>query len=156
MSDFSQLKGEVIVPDRNAPPSQSVSRWSDKGINEHPALVVIPESEDDIISAIDYARKNELTLLPAGGGHGSFAPINSKTLYLDLKRFDQISVNITAHSVTVGGGSSTGKLIKACTGEGFYTTWANSNAVGVVGSVLGGGIVSQLLRSQLSATKHAI
>ncbi|KAJ5100620.1 hypothetical protein N7456_006672 [Penicillium angulare] len=134
-----QIKGEVIVPDLSAPPSHSVSRWSDKGITEHPALVVIPESEDDIKAAIYYASSTGLQVLPAGGGHGSFVPIGSKTLYLDLKQFNQVSVDSTAHTVTVAGGALTGQVIKALTDEGFYTTWTNSNGVGFIGGILGGG-----------------
>ena len=137
-----QIKGEVIVPDRTAPLAQSVSRWSDKGIIEHPALVVVPETEEDIKSAITYAKESGLQVLPAGGGHGSFVPIDSKTLYLDLKRLNQVSVNCTLHTVTAAGGALTGQVIKAVTDEGFYTTWTNSNAVGFVGGILGGGNVS--------------
>lgn len=99
--------------------------------------------------AIDYSRKNALQLLPAGGGHGSFVPVTSKTLYLDLKRFDKVEVDNNAQTVTVGGGAVTGQLVKACTDQGFYTTWVNSNAVGVVGSILGGGNVSRLPRTEL-------
>ncbi|KAJ5263348.1 hypothetical protein N7478_010953 [Penicillium angulare] len=134
-----QIKGEVIVPDRSTPPSQSVSRWSDKGIIAHPALVVVPESEEDIKAAINYAQSTGLQVLPAGGGHGSFVPIGSKTLYMNMKQFNQVSVNSTAHTITVAGGVLTGQVIKAVTEKGFYTTWTNSNAVGFIGGILGGG-----------------
>ncbi|KAJ5826019.1 hypothetical protein N7474_003157 [Penicillium riverlandense] len=139
MSDLPQLQGDVIVSKTSTPLYRSVSRWSDTGILERPALIIVPESEDDILAAIDYSTKNALQLLPAGGGHGSFVPITSKTLYLDLKRFDKVEVDGNAQTVTVGGGAVTSQLVKACTDQGFYTTWVNSNAVGVVGSILGGG-----------------
>ncbi|KAJ5367222.1 hypothetical protein N7541_001163 [Penicillium brevicompactum] len=139
MSDLASLTNEAAIVNSTASPSHSISRWSDKGINGHPALVTVPESEHDILAAISYARENALQVLPAGGGHGSFVEIGSKTLYLDLKRFNQIKVNEAAQTVRVGGGVVTGELIKTLTDKGFYTTWTNSDAVGVVGSILGGG-----------------
>lgn len=149
MSDLPQLQGDVILSDPSTPLYRSVSRWSDSGILERPALTIVPESEEDILVAIDYCRKNALQLLPAGGGHGSFVPVTSKTLYLDLKKFDKVEVDSNAQTVTVGGGAVTSQLVKACTDQGFYTTWVNSNAVGVVGSILGGGNVSRLPRTAL-------
>jgi FAD/FMN-containing dehydrogenase len=45
----------------------------------------------------------------------------------------------TESTVTIGGGVLTGDLLSALTARGFYTTVPNSNAVGVVGAVLGSG-----------------
>ncbi|CAG8947964.1 unnamed protein product [Penicillium salamii] len=139
MSDLASSTSEGMALDTTASLSHSISRWSENGIHEQPATVIIPEKEEDILAAVDYARENALQVLPAGGGHASFVDIGSKTLYLDLKLFNQIEVNEAAQTATVGGGAVTGDLIKALTDKGFYTTWTNSNAVGVVGSILGGG-----------------
>lgn len=139
MSDLPQLEGDIIPPDYSKPVLEPVSRWSSTGIVERPALTIIPNTEEDIIKAIEYAKKHALQLLPVGGGHGSLATITSKTLYLDLKRFNTVELDSDNQTVTVGGGSVTSELIKACTERGFYTTWPNSNAVGVVGCILGGG-----------------
>jgi FAD/FMN-containing dehydrogenase len=151
MSDFPQLEGDIIVPDFSKPVLESVSRWSSTGIVERPALTIIPNTEDDIIKAIDYAKKHDLQLLPVGGGHGFLAPITSKTLYLDLKRFNRVEVDSDNQTVAVGGGAVTSELIKACIECGFYTTWPNSNAVGVVGCILGGGNVSRSSTTDLAA-----
>jgi len=143
MDDVPQLEGDIIAPDYSKSVLESVSRWSSTGIVERPALTIIPNNEEDIVKAIEYTRKHALKLLPVGGGHGFFAKITSKTLYLDLKRFNHVEVDTENQTVTVGGGSVTSELIKACTERGFYTTWPNSNAVGVVGCILGGGTVSR-------------
>lgn len=142
--DLTHLKCAVHAPDLTAPPSHSISRWSNTGILGHPASIVIPETEDDIRAVLEYASKIRFQVFPAGGGHGSFVPITSKTLYLDMKKFDKVQVDADAATVTVGGGAITKQLIQECTSHGFYTTWVNSQAVGVVGSILGGGNVSLL------------
>ncbi|EFW99361.1 FAD linked oxidase [Grosmannia clavigera kw1407] len=133
------LTCEVIVPDPAASPQATVSRWSDCGLSAPPALVVVPESEKDIVDAISYARAKGLCLLAAGGGNGTFAPVGAQTLYLDLKRFNTVSLDAAASSVTVGGGARTGQVLKACTDAGFYTSWPHSDTVGYTGFVLGGG-----------------
>lgn len=143
MNDLPQLEGDVIAPDYSKPVLESVSRWSSTGILERPALTIIPNTEEDIIKAIEYAKEHALQLLPVGGGHGFLAPITSKTLYLDLKRFNNVEVDSDNQTVTVGGGAVTSELIKECIERGFYATWPNSNAVGVVGCMLGGGNVSR-------------
>jgi FAD/FMN-containing dehydrogenase len=142
INDLPQLEGDIIAQDFSKPVLESVSRWSSTGIIERPALTIIPNTEEDIIKTIEYAKEHALQLLPVGGGHGFLAPITSKTLYLDLKRFNKVEVDSDNQTVAVGGGAVTSDLIKTCTERGFYTTWPNSNAVGVVGCILGGGNVS--------------
>lgn len=137
------LKCEVVVPDPETPVRSVLDRWSDVGLNR-PALVVVPDTEQDIIDAIHYAKNAGLQLIPGGGAHGPFVPISEKTLYLDLKRFDKVVLDISQEQATVsfGGGALTRQIIETCTSQGFYTTWTNSYGVGMVGSVLGGGSVS--------------
>lgn len=135
------LTCEVVVPDPAAPAQAAVSRWSDCGLSAPPAVVVVPESEQDVIDAVFYAREKGLCLLAAGGGNGAFAPVGARTLYLDLKRFDAVSLDAAVPSVTVGGGARTGQVLRVCTDAGFYTSWPHSSTVGFVGFVLGGGNV---------------
>ena len=132
------LQCEVVFPKSSQLPGEVLSRWSDSNI-ELPAMVVRPQTEEDIVSAISLAKQQRLTLIPGNGGHGSFVPITSKTLYLDLKKFNSIILDKQAGTVRIGGGASTGNVIKTVTDQGYYTLWTNSNAVGYVGSILGGG-----------------
>ncbi|KAF7596235.1 hypothetical protein BBP40_002768 [Aspergillus hancockii] len=138
--DSIPLKCEVVVPDPELPVRSVLDRWSDVGLSR-PALVVVPGSEQDIIDAIHYAKNAGLVLIPGGGGHAPFVPITAKTLYLDLKRFDKVTLDASAKQATIsfGGGTLTRQVIETCTSQGFYTTWTNSYGVGMVGSILGGG-----------------
>ncbi|OJD28349.1 hypothetical protein ACJ73_00248 [Blastomyces percursus] len=134
----TRSKCEVVAAQPSRPPSEVISRWSDHNV-ELPAIVITPDSEEDIFDAIKLAKRRKLTLVPASGGHGSFVPITSNTLYLDMRKFDDVVLDTASGTVRVGGGASTGQVIKAVTAEGYYTLWPNSNAVGYVGCVLGGG-----------------
>ena len=101
-----------------------------------------PKTEDDVLAAIEHAKQNSLRVVPAGGGHGNFVPIDSRTLYLDMREFKAVALDKTAGTVQIGGGATVRDVMEAICAEGYYTTWPNSNAVGMVGAVLGGGSVS--------------
>ncbi|KAL1879356.1 hypothetical protein VTK73DRAFT_7087 [Phialemonium thermophilum] len=136
--DTSTFKCEVVVPDGSAQLHDVISRWSDGGVDV-PALVVRPQTESDIVDAITYAKQHGLRLIPANGGHATFVPIDSKTLYLDMNNFNEVALDSSAQVVRIGGGASVRHVVSTLTPKGFYTVWPNSNAVGYVGALLGGG-----------------
>lgn len=105
----------------------------------HPAITVVPKTDQDILSAIRVAKQNNLQLIPVAGNHGSFVPIGSSTMVVDMKLFKSIELDRDNGSVCVGGGVTAGELLKAVANEGFYVPFPSSNAVGVVGAILGGG-----------------
>ncbi|KAM5349394.1 hypothetical protein ACJ41O_005899 [Fusarium nematophilum] len=137
LSGLDSLRCEFLVPDSNTPP-ELVSRWSDTNISL-PRLVVTPTNQRDIQAAIGIAKTNGLTVVTGGGGHGTFVTIGSRTLYLDMRHFKAIQLDKERGTVRVGGGVLTGELLKALAVDSYYTPLPNSNAVGVVGCVLGGG-----------------
>ncbi|ERS95257.1 uncharacterized protein SPSK_06269 [Sporothrix schenckii 1099-18] len=132
------LTCEVKFPSKDDNLHDHVVRWSDIHVSV-PAVVVIPESESDVVAAIVYAKDNSLRVVVAGGGHAPFIPVTAKTLYLDLRRFKSIVLDEGASTVTIGGGVLTGELLTYLLERGFYATLPNSSAVGVVGAVLGVG-----------------
>ncbi|OAA54588.1 FAD binding domain protein [Niveomyces insectorum RCEF 264] len=115
-----------------------VKRWSNAHIAP-PKVVVVPNTEDDVVVALRYAQNHKLRVVVAGGGHAPFVPVSQETLYLDMRHFKSISLDKEASTVTVGGGVLVGELLPALTAQGFYTTLPYANSVGVVGSVMGGG-----------------
>ncbi|KIW57451.1 hypothetical protein PV05_06002 [Exophiala xenobiotica] len=129
---------QVVIPNGGQALHDVVSRWSDTYI-DLPAIVVKPDSEADIVDAIKYAKDNSLTLVTANGSHAPFVPVTSNTLYLDMTNFNGVTVDQSADTVRIGGGASTGEVIKGTTAQGYYTLWPNSDAVGYVGCLLGGG-----------------
>lgn len=136
LSGLDTLHCTYVVPDSRT--SDVVSRWSDTNISA-PALVVTPENEQDVQAAIRVAKDNGLSITVAGGGHGTFVTVDSRTLYLDLSKFKDIELDKEEGTVRVGGGVVTGELLRALAVEDYYTPLPNSNAVGVVGCIIGGG-----------------
>ncbi|TFB04777.1 FAD-linked oxidoreductase afoF [Trichoderma ghanense] len=140
--DTNLLTFPHTIPDPNASAPALLSRWSDTLVDSPPALIAVPNTEQDVVSAIAFARSNNLVVLPTAGRHGSAVPITPRTLYLDLKNFNAIRLDNLKDQVVVGGGVLTGDLIRHLAEEGYFTSVVNSNAVGVVGGLLGGGNTS--------------
>lgn len=110
---------EVKIPDENEDLHSVVSRWSDADVNI-PALVVVPSTENDIITAVHFAKSHKLKLIPANGKHGSFVPVTDKTLYLDMKKFNTVSFDDGKGFVTVGGGANMGQALRTLSDHDQY------------------------------------
>ena len=151
----AEFRCQAIVPDSSTPLKDIIYRWSENNV-ERPALVVIPESEEDIIQAIQYAKENGLRLMPAGGGCGFSFPVTKNTLYLNLERFNHIKLDQKSGTVQMGGGVRAGSLHKNLAKEGYYTAIPNHNKVGMVGFVLGGGSVSCRERLERALRVHSL
>ncbi|KAH8809324.1 hypothetical protein F5884DRAFT_858825 [Xylogone sp. PMI_703] len=134
---FAQTSAEIIIPKAESDIHSIIGRWSDERLS-HPALVVIPSNKDDIIAALKYAASSGLTVVVGGAGH-KVVPINDETLYLDMKKFTNIKIDVDDMSVTFGGGVTNNQLLEALHARNLYTAYANSGSVGMVGFCLGGG-----------------
>src|SRR6478735_5691015 len=137
---IESLQCEYVVPDNDTP---QLPRWSDTHI-QRPALIVTPKTEQDVKDAIRVANENKLIIVAAGGGHGTFVSVDPASLYLDMKLFKKIALNKDEGTVKVGGGVIVGEVLKTLADEGYYTPIPNSDAVGFVGSMLGGGNSAQI------------
>jgi FAD/FMN-containing dehydrogenase len=110
----------ITVPSGDEDLHSILSRWSDLGV-KLPAAIVVPSTEDDISAVIKFALEHNLRVIPGNGGHGVFVPIDEKTIYLDMKKFNAVTVNKDEGLVTIGGGVSTGDVLRSCAAEGCYT-----------------------------------
>ena len=120
IQSFFSPSCEVKIPEPTTELHSIVSRWSDSGV-DLPAAVVVPSTEDDIIAAIRLAEAKGFRVIPGSGGHGSFVPIDGKTVYLDLKKLRTVSVDKSNDSVIIAGGALAADVLKACVAEGYYT-----------------------------------
>ncbi|KAH8680889.1 hypothetical protein BX600DRAFT_428866 [Xylariales sp. PMI_506] len=132
------LRCECKIPNTEDTARTFLDRWSDTDV-ALPAITITPETEQDVIDSIHYAQSQGFQIVAAGGKHGSFVPVTERTLYLDLTKFNSISLDKETETVTIGGGVTTGNLLTTLAAEGFYTCLPNGNEVGVVGAFLGGG-----------------
>ena len=100
-----------------------ISRWSKTGLSPNGcAIIVVPSTEEDIVSVVKFAAGNDLKVLPTAGKHGSFLPIDERSIYLDLKRFDTLDLDEMLGSVKIGGGVVAGRMCRELAERGWYTS----------------------------------
>jgi hypothetical protein len=100
-----------------------ISRWSNTEVSSAGcAAIVVPSTEGDIVAVVKFSAQNGLRVLPTAGKHGSFVPINKRSVYLDLKNFDNIELDEESGSVKIGGGVTTGQLCSVLAAKGWYTS----------------------------------
>lgn len=135
----SALRGtscDVKLPSASDSVESLIPRWSLTGISK-PHAIVTPSTAADVAAVIAYAAEHRLKIIPTGGGHGSFVPVDTNTIYLSLSNFRTIELDETEGLVSVGGGAVTGEVLDTLGDKGWYTLVPNSNKVGLVGALLG-------------------
>lgn len=133
-----EFSGTIISPEDSGY-EQASTTYMFKGA---PALVVQPTTAEDVVSAVQYALHNGLTLSIRSGGHS--APgfgTNNGGLVIDLSNLNQVElIDHNKHLVRIGAGTTWGKVAKTLQGHRLALSSGDTVSVGVGGLTLGGGI----------------
>ena len=120
-------------------------------IDRHPRLIVRCRDVADVITAVNFARDNDLLLAIRGGGHNAGGlGVCDDGLVIDLSRMKGIRVDPEARTVRVEGGCVWGDVDHATHAFGLATPSGIISTTGVAGLTLGGGIGHLTRRCGLS------
>jgi len=135
----TQLRGELIQPaDPNYDEARKVYNAM---IDKHPAFIARCADVADVISAVNFARDNRLTVAIRGGGHnGPGFGVCDDGLVIDLSRLRGVRVDPVNHTVRVEGGCVWGDVDHATHPFGLAVPCGFISTTGVGGLTLGGGI----------------
>jgi FAD/FMN-containing dehydrogenase len=135
----STLRGTVIRRGE-ADYDQARRVWNGM-IDRSPAMIVRCSSTDDVVSAVNYARDNDLVLAVRGGGHnaGGLA-LCDDGLVIDLSGMRAVSVDAERRSARAQGGALWRDFDAATHPHGLATTGGLISTTGVGGLTLGGGL----------------
>lgn len=119
-----------------------------------PACVVKPGTAIEVsmvVSALLEAnaeRQDKLKFAIRSGGHAPFAGSANEAdgVTIDLRRLDSIKINDNRTQVTIGAGSSWGKVYRTLDAEGLAVPGGRHSQVGVGGLTLGGTTPDDRLR----------
>jgi FAD/FMN-containing dehydrogenase len=132
------LRRELIKP---SDPAYDEARKVFNGmIDKRPALIARCSDAADVISAVNFARENDMLLAIRGGSHsgGGFA-LAEDGLVIDLSDMRGVHVDPQQRTVRVEGGATLGDVDHATHAFGLAVPSGIVSTTGVAGLTLGGG-----------------
>ncbi|MDO7173429.1 FAD-binding oxidoreductase [Mariniflexile sp. AS56] len=135
----SSIKGTITLPhDSNYDEVRSIYNAM---IDKRPAIIVKCQSTDDIISAVKFAKKNNLEVSIRSGGHnGAGLALVENGLVIDLSEMKEITIDASTKTAIVQSGNTL-KDVDAATHEyGLALPSGIIGTTGVGGLTLGGGM----------------
>jgi FAD/FMN-containing dehydrogenase len=140
LQDFkTSMHGEVINPaDADYDNARRVwNGWIDK----HPALIARCADVSDVINAIKFARRHDLTVAVRGGGHDLAGHgVCDDGLVIDLSQMKGIQVDPKQHRAHAQPGLTNAEFLRASQPFGLATPTGIVGHVGLSGLTLGGGV----------------
>ncbi len=139
MHEFqSQIRGEIILPaDENYDEARKIYNAM---IDKLPAIIVKCKDADDVITAVNFARKESMEVSIRSGGHnGPGLALVNDGLVIDLSPMKGIRVDPDNKTVRVEPGCTWGDVDAATHEFGLATVSGILSTTGVGGLTLGGG-----------------
>jgi FAD binding domain/Berberine and berberine like len=104
-----------------------------------PALRAVCKTEHAVAVMTDWVRSNNLSFAIRCGGHSYEGFSQSHDVVIDLRGLQDISVDTSAGTVTVGAGVSLYDVYQQLANEGYAFPAGSCPTVGIAGHVMGGG-----------------
>jgi FAD/FMN-containing dehydrogenase len=152
-STITPVLGEATVEELRETIHGRVLRRGDDGYEEacriwngafdgrRPAVIVTASGAADVITAVGFARSNDLAIAVRGGGH-SIAGFSScdDGIVIDLSQMRSVRIDPNARRAYVGPGAVWGDVDHETQAHALATTGGLVSTTGVAGFTLGGGI----------------
>jgi FAD/FMN-containing dehydrogenase len=114
--------------------------WNGR-IDRYPALIVYCTDANDVLNAIDFARRANLPITVRGGGHSMVGlSVCNGGVVIDLSRMKGITVDPLTCTACVQAGLTLAEFVHETQVYGLATTTGTVSGTGIGGLTLGGGI----------------
>ena len=150
-----RLTGSYVTPEDSGWHEARLA-WN-LAVDQRPAAVAIPETVDDIVEVVRYARANGLRVAGQATGHNArpLADGLDHTVLVKTHRMRQVKIDPKARVARVEPGTLWMDVTYPAGEHGLTPLAGSSPDVGVAGYVLGGGI-SWLARKYGLATNSVV
>lgn len=130
--------GELILPE-DGRYNKTRQLWN--GLyNKYPAGIARCEKPQDIVSAVNFVRENDVIFSVRGGGHDYAGnSVCDDGLVIDLSPMNKVEVDPNTKTAVVQGGATVGEFDAAAQKHGLATTTGTVSTIGIGGLALGGG-----------------
>ena len=133
------VRGEVLTPSDTG---YGAARLTFNAlVDRRTAVIVRCGRADDVATALDFARRNALTVAIRGGGHNPAGhAVCAGGIMIDLSLLNVVEVDSDARIARGGGGINWKQFDVAGQAHGLVTPGGVVGTTGVAGLTLGGGI----------------
>ena len=134
----AQMRGELIQPGEVG--YEEARKVYNGMIDRRPVLIVYCADVADVMSAVNFARENDVIVAVRGGGHnGAGLSVVDGGLVIDLSQMKGIRVDPVTRTVRVDGGCVWNEVDHATHAFGLAVPCGFNSTTGVSGLTLGGG-----------------
>lgn len=135
----SQFRGTMIRPGDQAYEATRMV-WNGM-IDRRPAIILQPAGPEDVIVAVNLARRSGLPLAVRGGGHNAAGlSVSDGGIMIDLSSMRAVEVDPGNRTAQAQGGATWGDVDRATSAHGLATTGGLISSTGIGGLTLGGGL----------------
>jgi len=135
----TEIRGKIVQP--GDPEYNDACIIHNGMIKKHPRIIVYCADVADVITAVNYARENNILLAIRGGGHNAGGlGLCDDGLVIDLSGLKYVHVDPAAKTVRVGAGTTLAEMDHATHAFGLAVPAGIFGTTGVSGLTLGGGL----------------
>src|SRR4051812_14280373 len=146
----ARVVGDVVLPGDDEWEASRLA-WN-LAVDQRPAAVVLAETAEDVVAAVDFAREHRLRVAPQGTGHNAH-PLGAldDTILLKTERMRRVRIDPDGRRARVEAGVLWAEVTEQAKEFGLVGLAGSSPDVGVVGYSLGGGVSWLARKHGLSA-----
>ena len=139
-SELEKLIGSKLVHPQDKQYDEVRKIWNST-IDRKPTAIAVCETEEDVIAAVLFAQKNQLSISVRGGGHhvAGFA-VCEDGLMIDLSNMRKVNVDSEKKMAFVEGGATLGDVDSETQKYGLAVPTGTASVTGIAGLTLNGGM----------------
>ncbi len=149
---LDRVKGTIV--NKNDPYYESwrqAMTWYIRKPARYPKTMLLAETVDDIVAAVNYARENDLRVSVRSTGHSiSASPLRDQAVMIDLSRLRDADIDAETQTAWVQPGMRSQEFMDLVNKEELAFPTAHTSIVGLGGFLLGGGLGWKLQKWNMS------
>jgi len=134
------LDGDLLLPDdERFEPIRGIS-WNRMLAERRPDLIVMANTQADVVATLGFARDHDRRVAVRGGGHSWVASsVRQGGILLDVSHLNSIAIDAAAATASIGPGVSSAMLLEKAGDHGLSFPVAHCPSVPMSGFLLCGG-----------------
>jgi FAD/FMN-containing dehydrogenase len=142
LEGLGSLDGSVVWRgDEGYEPTRRSMLWNGWKPSRFPELIARAASEEDVVSAVKFARSRRLKIAVRGGGHSwCGSPLRDGGMLIDLSQLRELSVDLASRTAAIQPGVTSRELASTLAEYELAFPVGHCGHVGLSGFLLGGGL----------------